>query len=318
MTRSMLRHPRWAHPAQGLAVPHVDMQELHLQCRGLQLVLPPDAVFSHLTAAALRGWWLPVLPAQPPLIATAGRGTPHRNRRGVFVRRCCLNPGQRTVLDGIRIATAEWTLVELAEHLSLVDLVVVMDAALSLGDIDPVSLARAIVPHRPGVRRIRRALQLADPRSESAWESVLRMLHVLAGFEVQAQFPVADADGVFVARADLRLARTRRLPEYDGGHHRDRAQHREDLRREKSLIRSGWERYGYTSVEICTRAHMIIRDAEAALGVPHQPSRVAAWRHEFLASSISAPGRAALARRVDHFTRTVSPRRPRSLAHDGG
>jgi very-short-patch-repair endonuclease len=238
MTRAMLRHPRWVHPAQGLAVPRTDLQDLHRRCRGLQLVLPRDAVFSHLTAAALRGWWLPVMRSQPPLIATDARGTPHRDRRGIFVRRCCLSPSQRTELDGIRVASAEWTVVELAEHLSLLDLVVVLDSALAAGDVSKSSVAAAIIPHRPGVTRLRRALRLGDHRSESAWESVLRLLHVLAGFEVHPQHVILDADGAFVARADLRLARTRRLPEYDGAHHRDRTQHREDLRREKALIRS--------------------------------------------------------------------------------
>jgi very-short-patch-repair endonuclease len=307
LTPWMLRDSRWFHPTQGLALAAADRENLHRLCMGVQMVLPADAVFSHLTAAALRGWWLPTMPFQLPLIATAGRGTPHRDRRGVFVRRCCLSPGHRNVIAGIRVSSPEWTLVELAEHLSLVDLVVALDGALSRGEVTPASVSAALVRHRPGVVRLRQAISLADRRSESPWESVLRLVHVLSGFEVTPQYEVLDADGVFVARADLRLGQTRRLPEYDGGHHRDRDQHREDLRRDKGLARCGWERYGYTAPEICQRPHLIIRDAEVALGLPHDRRRDAAWLRAFRESSLSVAGRSALERRLQHFLRTAGP-----------
>jgi very-short-patch-repair endonuclease len=308
LTPSKLRHPRWAHPARGLAVPVAALGDLQRLCIGVQLVLPADAAFSHLTAAALHGWWLPSLSSAPPLIATAGRGSPHRDRRGVFVRRCCLSPHQRTSIDGIRVTSPEWTLVELAEHLSLVDLVIVLDSALATGQVSPASVSAALVPHRPGVVRLRRALSLADRRSESAWESALRLVHVMAGFQVEPQHEVYDVDGAFVARLDLWLVGSRRGSEFDGAHHRDRHQHQEDLRREKALARCGWERYGYTATEICHRVHMIIRDAEAALGLPHNPTRLAAWQRAYRESSLSAPGRAALDRRLNRFVRARSPR----------
>src|SRR3954465_14930074 len=40
--------------------------------RAWRLVLPPDAVFTHVTAASLYDWWLPRLPEHVPTFAATG------------------------------------------------------------------------------------------------------------------------------------------------------------------------------------------------------------------------------------------------------
>jgi hypothetical protein len=197
----------------------------------------------------------------------------------------------------------------LAEVLALVDLVVAMDSALHLRQCTKQALAEAAVPGRRGVRVFRRALQLCDARSESAWETILRLVHVLSGItEVEPQWKVRDARGLIVARADLRIGTTRRLHEYDGGDHRSAKRHQSDLRREKELARLAMDRYGYTAREIHRCPDQIVRDAEDALGLVHEPGRVQGWLAEYERSSLSDAGAFALRQRLARFDRTNSPR----------
>ena len=125
---------------------------------------------------------------------------------------------------------------------------------------------------------LRTVLPLLDGRSESAWESVLRLLHVTADVEVEPQREIRTAAGAFVARADLWLVGTRRLHEYDGADHRDVETHRADLARDRRLVDERWERCGYTSREVLRRGGEIIAAADTALGRAWHPGRLAAWR----------------------------------------
>jgi hypothetical protein len=307
LTLGQLRGPAWVSPAAGVRLRQTDAATLAALCRAIQLVLPDDAVFTHLTSASLRGLWLPRL--TPLVIACTDGDAPHLDRRGVYVRRCNIPRPHRTAGRGVRIASAPWTLVELAEHFSLIDLVVAMDSALQQKQCTYAELSAAAVPGRRGVRVYRRALSLCDGRSESAWETVLRLLHVLGGIpDVRPQAVIRDARGIGVARADLRIGR-RRLHEYDGADHRGQAQHQIDLRREKTVSRLGLERYGYTAIEIHRGPGQILRDAEDALGLDHDPSRVHAWLEEYERSSFSDAGARELAARLRRFDRQRPPRR---------
>ena len=311
LSRAHLRSGAWRHPAHNVYQP-AQLSGLLERCRAVQLILDPDAVFTHLTSAALRGWWLPDVD-WPHLIACSEGEAPHHDRQGVYVRRCDVPLGHRSTMFGVRIASGAWTIAELAEHLALVDLVVAIDCALHLGDCTLAELRDVVIPGRRGVRTLRRALALCDGRSESAWETILRLLHVLSGIAaVEPQYVVSDPAGTFLARADLRLGRTQRLVEYDGADHLDKLQQRRDLKRDKGLRRWQWDRYGYVATEIHRQPHMIVRDAESALGIPHDPSRVSGWLTEYALSSLTPAGRAALRQRLDRFVRTTPPRRARS------
>jgi len=102
----------------------------------------------------------------------------------------------------VSVGTAPQTLLELARDLTLVDLVPMVDCALREGT-QPEDILGAARPRAQGAARLRQALALADPRSESWWETVLRLLHMLTGLgalECQAEL---WERGLFVARADL-------------------------------------------------------------------------------------------------------------------
>ena len=138
---------------------------------------------------------------------------------------------------------------------------------------------------------LRTVVPLLDGRSESAWESILRVLHVTADVDVEPQREIRTYAGAFVARADLWLVGTRRIHEYDGADHRDAETHRADLARERRLVDERWERCGYTSREVLRRGGDIIAAADAALGRPWVPARLEAWRALVARSLYGSAGR---------------------------
>src|SRR5690606_21235983 len=120
------------HPVDGVAIPASLAADLRTRTVAALAVMPGHTVATHLTAAALRGWALPRNLPVPVIVCTDGEA-PHLDRRGVYVRRCEIPARHRTTLDGIPVASAEWTIIELAETLSLIDLVTVIDSALLAG-----------------------------------------------------------------------------------------------------------------------------------------------------------------------------------------
>lgn len=316
-SRMLRRSPHVVHPVRGVAQWASTADDLATTCRAVAAVLPDDVVFTHVTSAVLRGWWMPMLDSFPIVACTDG-DTTHHDRRGVYVRRCDIPFGHRQRIGDIAVASAEWTIVELSEHLALVDLVAVIDSALHLGHTTIDAIRATMRKGRRGVRVLRRALDLADGRSESWWETMLRLVHVLSGVPVDPQEVVVNAAGVEIARVDLRIRGSRRVVEYDGSGHRDRAQHQDDLRREKALNRYGLERYGYIATEIIHSARQIVRDAEDALGLTHIPGRADLWLAEARQASLTLTGRAALERRLHRFTQVTSRRSRRASGPASG
>ncbi|HKX15975.1 MAG TPA: hypothetical protein VJN19_12330 [Propionibacteriaceae bacterium] len=177
-----------------------DSRPFQADLAALQLLLPPSACFASLTAAELRGWWRPQV--AHPVFVSVPSDDPHPQRRGMFVTRHP-RPVDSEVIDGIRVASAAETLLAAARDLSLLDLVVLGDSALHVHACTKDELWHAAAQRRRGAPRLRVAIPLLDGRSESAWESVLRLLHFAAEVEVEPQKQIHDEWGRFVARADL-------------------------------------------------------------------------------------------------------------------
>ncbi|SDT32533.1 hypothetical protein SAMN04488543_3748 [Friedmanniella luteola] len=292
VVRSERRGRRWLRIAHGLHADGPWTAEDRLRAWGL--VLPPSAVWTSLTAAQLRGWWLPAAVPRPVFAAVA-RADRHPQRRGLAVLRL-REPPQAELVRGFRVATAAETLLAAARDLAVLDLVPLADSALRARDCTLEELAAVGATGRPGAAVLRRALPLLDVRSESAWESVMRVLHGVAGIPVEPQRVVRDADGRFVARADLWIVGTRRLHEDDGEVHRDRAVHRSDLDRDRRLLDVGLQRYGWTASEVL-RGGPLVASADAALGRAWDGGRLRAWRALVDASRWGAGGRARAAAR---------------------
>ncbi len=131
--------------------------------RLLSEALSKGSGFGHLTSARLRKWWLPNQLGQHVLFVTTA-GSLHVQRDGLYVRRS--RYAEVEMLGEIPVMSMAVTLIEPARDLSLVDLVPMVDQAIAAG-CPAGSILAAAHPRIPGAQRLRRAVALADPRSES-------------------------------------------------------------------------------------------------------------------------------------------------------
>lgn len=300
--RGWVRLGRGVHRA--LAADESDDDAFVADLRAWQLALPATASFTHLTAARLLGLWLPPLPEDLPLFVAMDRRAPRPERGELRVASHAEAPTYRLV-NGVRSATPTEAVLASARDLALLDLVVLIDSALKLKLCTHDELCTVAAQRRRGAPAMRRALTWCDGRSESAWESLLRILHITCGVDVEPQHEVFDAAGLFVARGDLWLRGTTMLHEYDGGEHLKRRRQRTDLRRGRRLSHTRWERRGYTSQDVLHQGVGILRDADAALGRPHDPRRIRTW-HDLLRESLFSPaGTARFAARLGLIAGTL-------------
>src|SRR5262249_31995691 len=111
---------------------------------------------------------------------------------------------------------------------------------------------RGCVATSPGstwISQARRVADLAEPATESAMETRLRMLLIGAGLaRPQVQVALYDDQGRFLARTDLYYPDHRLALEYDGGTHRERLV--EDNRRQNRLLRAGFRLLRFTASDV--------------------------------------------------------------------
>ena len=293
--RGTTRSRRWRRVARGLYVPRGVSPTLAAELAAWRLILPPSAVITSLTAAELRGWWLPAAVEHPVFVAVP-RSDAHPQRLGLLVTR---HPQAIPAdeIDGLSVASPAETLLTTARYLSVLDLVILGDSALRLQTCTVEELTKAAAQRRRGAPLLRTVIPLLDGRSESPWESVLRVLHLTAGIDVEPQKQIYDDWGRFVARADLWLVGTRRIHEYDGEVHRDLAVHRNDLRRDRRLVEIDWQRIGFTSSQLIYEGASILAGVDQLLGRRWDPRRLARWEALLDASLLRPSGRARAARR---------------------
>ena len=144
---------------------------------------------------------------------------------------------------------------------------------------------------------LRTVIPLLDPRSESAWESVMRILHQAADIDVEPQHEIFDRWNHFIARADLWIKGTRRVHEYDGGGHREGDVHLSDLDRDRRLVENDWQRCGFTARTVLRHGGSIIASVDRLLDRPWNPTRLQRW-NQLVAESLFGPvGRARVGRK---------------------
>ena len=201
--RGRTRHRQWEQLSRGVYVPRASpLRDLLL---GWQLVLPSSAAFTSLTAAEVGGWWLPeAIPH--PVFAAVPIGKRYPERTGLLVSRHS-RPVPVETVRGLTLTTGAETLLAAARDLGLLDLVILGDSALRCGHCTLRDLRATAAQRRRGAPRLRAVLPLLDARSESPWESVMRVLHQAAEINVEPQKKIYDQRGRFVARADLWLVR---------------------------------------------------------------------------------------------------------------
>lgn len=297
ISRGERRPAAWTSVTRG-AIRRIDAPDVHLaELSAWAHALPAYAAFTHLSAARLLGLWLPPLPQPIPVLVQLPARATRPERPGLrTIRTEAL--GAPAEMYGLQVAHITDVLLALCRDLSDLDALVAVDSALHLGLVDRRQLLEACSHRRRGVVRLRRVLDLADARSESPWETLMREFHRSVGAAVTPQYEVRNTDGLFVARGDLRLDGVQVLHEYDGSHHLGVERQRDDLRRARRLLAAGWNRRGYTAHDLTHRAVGVLHDIDQSLGRTHDPSRVRGWHDALRKSGFTAAGRTALATRL--------------------
>ena len=286
--------------SHGLYLPttaHGDVRQEHLRdLRAWLLVLPPDTVFTHVTAADLCGWWLPRLPRFVPVFAATSLAGNIPRRAGLVCSR--IPRDHKTgMVDGLPVDNPCEILLRAARDLALIDIVVMLDSATRLGHVQTDRLDEYCFSGRPGSRRLRHAAALSDPRSESAWETLLRLFHEAVDIGVEPQFEVYDDAGRFAGRVDLWVENASSAHEYDGDEHEKATRRRSDLRRARRLLDAGVARRGYIADDLLNHPGAMLQEMDRELGRPHRPARLRKWYAWLRESSYSVAGRRRLQNR---------------------
>ena len=240
--------------------------------RAWQLVLPFWSSFTGLTVAMLRGWWVPPLPDRLPLFVASGRSDriDRRRTRASAGTTSCRRGSSWTAFASPRPAEA---LLACARDLGLLDVVVLGDAALHAGDVTAAELRAVARQRRRGSPLLRRAIPLdGRPGRVDLRRAAADPPRRCAASPSSLSTSYAIRSGDAVARADLRIVGTHRLPEYDGADHllpspaaSGPPSSRPDRRRRAS---SGVATPRRTS---SSARSSILRDADRAFGRPHAP-----------------------------------------------
>ena len=138
--RGRYRSPSYRRVSHGLMVLKLAADEAVERLRDLaawRLVLPPDAVFTHVTAAELYGWWLPKLPAEVPVFAATTAD--NRPRRAGLICSRLGRVAEGITRQGLPVDAPGAVLLRAAWDLAVLDLVPMIDSALRLGDVSSPS-----------------------------------------------------------------------------------------------------------------------------------------------------------------------------------
>lgn len=249
----------WRRPTRGVYVSATAPDPFRASIRAA-LLCRPDGSLSHVTAARVHH--LAGLPRWttdewPHLILPAGRTF---NRCNGLSLHSGLRPGERITRQGLPVTSLARTVFDMGTALALDDLVCLVDSAMRAGwRADP---AAERMP-----RRLRTALTLADKRSESTFETLVRLLLVRAGLAPETlQLKVFDKNGRLYARLDMAWPSVKVGLEADGREYHDlpQALHRDRVRANE-LADEGWKIFRCTWDDLVNHPERIITPVRNSL-----------------------------------------------------
>jgi hypothetical protein len=220
--------------------------EILQRCAAYAVRMPPDQFFSHVTAARLHGIPLPSrLSGESNLHVTS---VTSRQPRALGVVGHLDRDGRTVVCDlrSLRVAAPLDAWRALSPILSVRELVVAGDALVCRKSpattVAQLTSAVRIQSGRRGAKRLREALALVRPRTDSPMETQVRLTIVWAGLpEPEVNSTIVSAAGDFLAIGDLAYPALRVLVEYDGEtHFTDHDQMFRDINRLDALMAEGW------------------------------------------------------------------------------
>ena len=243
-----LQTKRWTRLSRGqYAWAHL-RNDVLLKLRAIQKRMPAGFAFSGATAGWLHG--LDFAPLDP-IEVTIGRDSSIRSRAGVKVRRAELAESEIIVRRGFPTTSALRTVCDLGSRRDVVESVIAIDMALRARLIDISKLTAFVDANagHKGVRRLRRAIGLADAGAESPMETRLRLeLEAARLPRPITQVELPDPSGRFLARVDLYYPDCRLVIEYDGENHKERIA--TDLKRQNALVNSGYHVLRFTAADL--------------------------------------------------------------------
>ena len=263
LSRKQLRGAAWRRLGGGLYAWAGLAEGPALTLAAVRRRLPPEAVFSGATAAWLHG--LDLSPCDPVEVTVPEAGGVSA-RAGASVHRAALQGDEIVERRGMRVTSPLRTVVDLSRQRPLVEAVVAADMALHRRLLDMNELQAYVQANRgrKGVAGVRRVVDLAEPAAESAMETRLRLLLVLAGLpRPEAQVPLHDAHGHFLGRPDLYYRDRRLCVEYDGATHRESLV--ADDRRQNALVGAGFRLLRFTAADVLRAPGSVVERVRAAL-----------------------------------------------------
>lgn len=180
-----------------------------------------------------------------------------------------LLPHHLATTNGVAVTSVARTVVDLARTCSFAEGVVVADSALRARRTTKAEIEAVIADCErwPGVRRARRVAAFSDHRSESALESVGRVVFHEYGLPPpDLQVWVGGVDLGVVGRADFLWPKHRTIAEADGAlKYASPSRAIGQLNRDTQLRDAGFEVVHFTWQEITTTPWQVIDRVRAAL-----------------------------------------------------
>jgi very-short-patch-repair endonuclease len=240
-----------------------------VRCRAAALLAPKGAVLTGCSAAAIRG--LELVGPQDLVDFVVPENLQFDRQAGLYIRRTSrvidTEPwGDIELATPLRLALDVATNTRL--HRSLPRTVGYLDAFLSSGLVDLAELHRYLRPRRDnGMVRARKAVALANARSESVPESELRVWLTVAGLKPEVQVDVVTASGGFLGRLDLAFPAQKLAVEYDGEWHLDGIQPRLDAQRRAAIEAEGWRFVIVTKADLYGDPKRVVAAVQASLSL---------------------------------------------------
>jgi hypothetical protein len=243
-------------PIRGVYVPTTVPDSLSLRAAVLRLVTPPDCVIVDRHAGWLHGAEMILAPGEQlalrplSMFRPSGRG---RLRNGIS------RSGERWLrqedvveVEGLRVTTPLRTAWDLGRVRWADEAISGLDMMLRLGAFGRDELLDGVEQFRGQrwITTLRNVAPLADGRSESPGESVLRLRCIEVRLPVTPQVEVRRS-GLLIARVDLGNLFLKTAVEYDGEEwHSSPEQLRHDRLRRRDLVEDDWLVGAFTKSEV--------------------------------------------------------------------
>lgn len=222
--------------------------DVDLRLRAVVERMPLVFAFSGPTAGWIHGLDMPPC---DPIEVTVGRDIPVHARSGVRVRRASLLAEEVANIRGYPTTSGLRTTRDLGSRRDLVESVVATDMALHAGLTSLAALSRYVEAHpgTKGIKRLRYAVDLAEPKTESPMETRLRLALINGRLPRPCvQVELHNRRGDFLGRADLYYPDVRLVIEFDGQGHRERLT--DDMRRQNALVNAGYHLLRFTAPDL--------------------------------------------------------------------